>query len=103
MSLNGIVKDDYGYALELTYIDVDTESAADISGYTTSQSVILRDPGGNSATKTAAFKTDGSDGVVTYTVADGDIDEEGTWNVRVQVESGAGLLTSLWEEFYVAD
>lgn len=102
MTLNGIVNGDFGQAVVLTVLDMDTDSAADLSGYTDSQLMIFEDPDGASVNKTAAFVTDGSDGEVTYTLVDGDIDQSGSWQVRVKVTSGSAELTSLWEPFYVA-
>jgi len=87
MSLCGINKDDYGYELELTFIDCDTDSAEDVSAYTTSQELVFKDPDDNESTVTAAFDTDGSDGVVTYTVVADDIDEAGTWHIRIKLTS----------------
>ena len=101
MSLDAINANDYGYTLTLTVIDTDTDSAADVSAYTTSQELVLKDPDDNEATVTASFDTDGSDGVVTYTVADGDIDEAGVWHVRVKLTSGTSVLRSEWKSFTV--
>lgn len=101
MSLEYIVAGDYGQTLQLTVLDVDTNAAADLSGYTSSQIIILRDPGGNEASKTAAFGSDGSDGVVEYTLVEDDIDEEGNWRARVRVTSGSAKLTSVWHGFAV--
>lgn len=103
MSLEDIIAGDYGQTIQLTVLDVDTNAAADLSGYTTSQLIILRDPDGNEASKTAAFTTDGSDGVVEYTLVEDDIDEEGNWRARVQVTSATAKLTSLWSPFTVLE
>ena len=101
MSMEGLVAGNFGQVVTLTVNDVDTNAAADISGYTTAQQMIFKDPDGNEATETAAFDSDGSDGLVTYTLTDGDIDEGGTWNVRVKVTSGSAELKSRWLEFFV--
>jgi len=93
MSLVGIHVDDYGYNLELTVNDKDTGSALDISTYTTLR-YLLRDPAGATTTKTAAFKTNGTDGVLTYTIADGDIDQTGRWRIQAQIVTGSSVLTS---------
>lgn len=103
MSLEYIVAGDYGQTLQLTVLDVDTNAAADLSGYTSTQVIILRDPDGNEASKTAAFATDGSDGVVEYTLVADDIDEEGKWRARVRVTSGTAKLTSVWHHFTVLE
>jgi len=102
MSLDRITSEDYGQILTITIKDTDTDAAADVSSYTTAQHVFFRDPDGNlSSAKTAAFDTDGSDGVVTYTLASGDIDEPGRWEVCARVTSGTAVLTSEWKVFQV--
>lgn len=102
MSLNAIVAGDYGQVIKLTFIDTDTDLAADISGYTTSQSMIFEDPDGTQTTKTAAFDSDGTDGIIKYTV-DADFLTAGQWRVKGQVASGAAKLTTLWGLFLVGD
>ena len=102
MSLDKITAEDYGQVLTITIKDTDTNAAADVSAYTTSQQVFLRDPEGNvSAALTAAFDSDGSDGIVTYTLANGDIDVHGAWAICARVSSGSAVLTSEWKEFEV--
>lgn len=101
MSLANIISGDYGQVIQLTVLDTDTGAAGDVSGYTTSQSMVFKDPDGNEETKVAAFVTDGSDGLVDYTLVDGDIDERGNWNVRVILTSAVAVLTSTWLEFLV--
>ena len=46
MSLDKIVKDDYGQVMKITFTDVDTDTAADVSSYTTAQQMIFTDPAG---------------------------------------------------------
>jgi len=101
MSLENIVAGDYGQTIQLTILDVDTDAAADVSGYTTSQQIILRDPDGNEAAKTASFADDGSDGVVEYTLIADDINEKGHWGARARVTSASAELTSVWHYFIV--
>jgi hypothetical protein len=101
MSLERIYADDYGYEIQLTVLDVDTDSAADLSAYSTTQQIIIEDPDGNQTTVTAAFESDGSDGVISYTVQDGDIDEAGLWRVRARVTSATARLTTTWARFSV--
>lgn len=102
MSLDKITAEDYGQILTITIIDTDTNAAADVSSYTTAQQVFLKDPDENiSAAKVAAFDTDGSDGVITYTLASGDIDEPGLWHICARVTSGTAVLTSEWKSFKV--
>lgn len=101
MSFDSIVNGDYGQVAKLTFIDVDTSAAADISSYSTSQDMIFTDPSGNETTKGAAFDSDGSDGVIKYTTETGLIDESGNWHVRGKVASGTAVLTTEQHEFYV--
>lgn len=100
MSLNYIVAGDYGQTIELTFIDVDTEAAADVSGYSDTIQMIFTSPSGTATAKTATFKTDGSDGVIEYTV-DADFLTAGKWSVRGRVASGSARLTSLPHSFWV--
>jgi len=101
MSFNDIIAGDYGQTIVLTVLDTDTETAADVSAYTTAIQVWLKDPDGNVESKTGAFVSDGSDGQVSYTLADGDIDAEGQWGVRARVASGSAVLSSKWHYFDV--
>lgn len=101
MSFDKIVKNDYGQVAKITFVDVDTDAAADISGYSSTIQMIFTDPSGNETTKTAAFDSDGSDGIIKYTIDDGLLDEAGTWRVRGKVASGTAELTTEQHEFYV--
>lgn len=101
MSWDKIVNGDYGQTGELTFVDVDTGNAQDISSYSSSIQMILRDPTGAEATVTASFVTDGTDGKIQYTLANGDIDAAGNWKVRGKVSTGTAVLTSEWLEFNV--
>jgi hypothetical protein len=101
MSLDDIVAGDYGQVVKLTFIDTDTDAAADVSSYSSTIQMLFTDPDGNTATETATFDTDGSDGVIKYTLADGDIDAAGYWKVRGKVASGAAVLTSVEHTFLV--
>lgn len=100
MSLDHIVAGDYGQIVELTIKDVDTDEAADISGYSNTIQMIFTSPTGTTTAKEAAFETDGSDGVIQYTVEEGFL-TAGTWRVRGRVASGSARLTSLEHEFKV--
>lgn len=102
MTLTGIVNGMYGQAVQLTIKDIDTDSAADVSSYSTSQKMQLKDPSGNTSDHTtAAYDSDGSDGLINYTLADGDIDETGTWAIRTYITSASAVLISQWLEFDV--
>lgn len=93
MSLDKIIASDYGQTIELTFIDVDTDAAADISGYTTTIQMVFTDEDGTETAKTATFKTDGSDGIIEYTVDDGFL-TAGSWKVRGRVAAGNAKLST---------
>jgi hypothetical protein len=44
MTLEYIVDGDFGQVIELTFIDVDTNSAADISGYNSTIEMVFTSP-----------------------------------------------------------
>lgn len=94
MSLDKIVNGDYGQTVTITFYDVDTNAAADISGYTTAQQMIFTSPSGTETTKTAAFATDGTDGQIDYTLVSGDINAAGNWTVRGRVTTGSAQLST---------
>ncbi len=100
MSLKNLVAGDYGQPLELTFLDVDTSLAANISGYATSKKMIFTKPDGSVVEKNASFKTDGSDGVLTYTVEAGFL-TSGSWLVKGQVTSASAKLTTEQHSFRV--
>lgn len=100
MSLKNLVAGDYGQPLELTFLDVDTSLAANISGYATSKKMIFTQPDGTEVEKTASFKTDGSDGILTYTIEAGFL-TAGSWHVKGQVTSASAQLTTERHSFRV--
>lgn len=91
MAVDNIHVDDFGWLLKLRIVQ--DGSAVDISSYTT-RSFILRDPTGTTATKTATFTTDGSDGWLQYTTQDGDVDRVGMWSVAARISKTGTELTS---------
>jgi hypothetical protein len=101
MSFSDIVNGDYGQTAQLTFVDTDTDAAADISAYSTTIQMIFVDPDGNETAKTATFATDGSDGVIQYTVESDLFDAAGTWQVYGRVASGTARLTTEKHRFEV--
>ena len=99
MTWKDIHVDDYGWIGKLTLQQ--DGAAVDISSYTTKQ-FVLRDPDGTAATKTADFDSDGTDGVLKYTVATGDIDAAGNWKVAARIKKANVELTSEGHGFNVA-
>jgi hypothetical protein len=101
MSFTDIVNGDFGQVAQLTFVDTDTDAAADISGYATTIQMIWVDPSGNETAKTATFATDGTDGVIQYTVESTLLDEAGTWHVFGRVAGASSRLTTVRHRFQV--
>jgi len=101
MSFDNIYVNDYGQVAKITFLDVDTAAAANISGYSTSQTMIFIDPNGTQSSKTAAFDSDGTDGIIKYTIASSFLTVAGKWKVRGQVASASARLSTAWQEFEV--
>lgn len=87
MYFNDWVEDGYGQVARLTITEDDT--AVDISAFTTTKQIIFKGPDGKLVTKTATFYTDGTDGIVQCTIADGDIDKKGNWQCQARIVSSA--------------
>lgn len=82
---------DYGYDCRLRLVKRGV--AQDVAQYTTKQ-LIFRSPSGQVLTKSATFATDGSDGVIAYTVEPNVITEVGDWSVQARISNDAAELTS---------
>jgi hypothetical protein len=95
---NDIYASDYGWTGKLRMVQ--DGAAVDISSYTTRQ-FIFRSPSGTLKTKTAAFDTDGTDGVLKYVVESGVIDASGRWIVQVRISKTNVELTSQELPFFV--
>jgi hypothetical protein len=106
MTLEAIVAGDFGQPYVFTVLDVDTEAAADVSAYTTSQQVQLKFPKGSlTALIAGSFVDDGSDGEVTWTPTSSSgsnsIPVGGQWQVRTRLTGSSKVLTSTWLLFDV--
>ena len=101
MSFENIVVGDFGQVAKVTFIDVDTDLAADISGYSSTIEMVFTDPTGTETAKTATFDTDGTDGVIKYTIESDLIDKAGDWRVRGRVQGGSSKLSTITHKFYV--
>lgn len=87
--ITGIIVGQYGEAIILQIVD-DNGVAVDVSSYTTSKTVTLRDRFGAKVLSYAAtFVTTGSDGQIQFTPANGDIDRAGEWVGQVELETVA--------------
>jgi hypothetical protein len=101
MSWIDIHINDYGWIGKLTLQQDGV--ALDISSYTT-LNYIFKDPSGvAAAAKVAAFDSDGTDGILKYTIVAADIDEVGKWYVQARISKVGAVLTSDWHQFDVAD
>tara|TARA_R110000824_G_scaffold101260_6_gene240582 strand:- start:1499 stop:1828 length:330 start_codon:yes stop_codon:yes gene_type:complete len=78
---------DNGVSFVLTVKDcvAGTETIVNLSG-TTSKEIIFKSPSGTTATKTASFESDGTDGKIKYTTVSGDLNEVGTWRIQAEVQ-----------------
>ena len=101
MSFENIVVGDFGQEAKVTFIDVDADAAADISGYASTIQMIFTDPTGTETAKTASFDTDSTDGVIKYIIESGLIDKAGNWRVRGRVQGASTKLSTITHEFLV--
>lgn len=102
MSLLHIISGDYGQIVEITFVDVDTNEAANISSYGTTIQMVFTSPAGEDTAKTATFKTDGSDGIIKYTTEE-DFLTAGFWYVRGRVASATAVLSTVKHRFKVGE
>lgn len=72
----------------------------DVSGATTKQ-ILFQKPDGTAVTQTAAFFTDGTDGIIQYTTISGDLDQVGRWKLQAKVTLATGTWTSCSQKFKV--
>ena len=98
MAANEIHVGDIGTVFEVTLMD--GSSVVDLSSATTKE-LVFRKPDGVKLTKTAAFKTDGTDGIITYTSVTDDLDTAGTWRLQAHVVIGGGTWRSDIGDFKV--
>ena len=83
MAANEIHKGDEGTQFKITMYE--GTSVKDISYATVAKEVIFKKPSGTVVTQTGSFFTDGTDGILTYTSTDGDLDEVGHWKIQVRL------------------
>jgi hypothetical protein len=91
--------DDVGTSLRCTIYDEDGE-IVDLSD-ATELVIKLKSPSGVTSSKSASLYTDGTDGIIEYITEDGDIDEEGKWQLQGYVEVGGGHFSSSIHDFFV--
>ena len=101
-----IFVNDVGTIFKVTIEDCDTGAAIDLSvatSGTTVKQIIFKKADGTVVTHTAEFDTDGSDGVITYTIQDGDVDMSGTWFIQVHIEGTVTKNSSSIDTFVVQE
>ena len=84
MPTNEIHRGDIGTVFKVTIKD--SSVVVDISSSTTKQ-LIFKKPSGEKLEKNASYFTDGS---ITYTTVDGDLDEEGMWKLQGKIILSGG-------------
>ena len=89
---------DIGTAFEITLKDCDV--VVDVSTATVKQ-IIFKKPDKTVITKTADFKTDGTDGIIHYLTILDDLDLKGTWYVQAKVTLPTGTWSSDTSKFKV--
>lgn len=96
--IKGLVVGQYGEAIILTVVDKNG-TAVDVSAYTTSITVTLRDPYTlKTVSSTGSFVTSGTDGKIQFTPASGEIDRAGTWEGQIKLEKASAIaLTSIFD------
>jgi len=90
--------DDVGTVFRITLMD--GSSPVDISGATTKEIVFER-PDKTSVSKTASFYSDGTDGILEYTIQTDDLDVAGSWRLQAKVTLTSGSWSSDIQPFVV--
>lgn len=98
MAANEIHNGDIGTIFEVTLKDGTV--LVDLSGATTKE-ILFLPPNKALKTKTAAFKTDGTDGIIQYTTLAADLDQAGKWKLQAHVVLPTGEWKSDIAEFRV--
>ncbi len=73
----------------------------DVSGYTTRQFRLIRPTDKVETIVTATFTTDGTDGLLQYTVASGLLSKKGAWRIQVLLTSASAYVQSSIGQFPV--
>lgn len=90
----------FGPRIEITFVN-SAGAAIDISAASVAKEISLQKPDKSVSVKTASFVTDGTDGKIDYTLADGDLDVAGLWRVQGRVEGPAFEYSSRVIDFRV--
>jgi hypothetical protein len=85
-------KGDVGFVIE-RLVTTDGSTPRDLSLVTVKE-FHAKPPVGPAKTWTAAFTTDGKDGLLRYATVEGDLDEAGDWQIQVYIEGAGAKLHS---------
>ena len=92
--IRGVAVGSYGQSILITLKDLDG-NVQNVSGFTGTKTAIGIAPNKRkTVTATITFNSDGSDGVITWTWASGDIDTPGDWEVQITLNSGSSRIKS---------
>ena len=99
-----LFEETYGYEIKVTILEYSNSSwsAKDISGFTTKEYIIEK-PDGTKFTKDASFDTDGTDGILTATMTEGDglFGPVGHYTIQVKLSNASQLFKTDTESFEV--
>ena len=98
--MSDLHKGDIGTAIQVTVTLED--GTTDISAATT-RTIKVRRPDGTTASWTASFDTDGTDGVLTYTTIAGDLPQAGAWSGQAYLVFPTGTWHSEPFDFTVGE
>ena len=92
--VRGVAVGSYGQTILVTLKDLDG-AAQDVSAYTGTKTAIATSPDKTKvATATITFNASGTDGVITWTWASGDIDRPGNWELQIVLNSASARVKS---------
>lgn len=99
--VTGVVAGEYGLPIIITLVDEDG-TAVDVSSYDTTKEIILVDEfATKTVTLTGSFVSDGTNGQVQGTPANGDINRPGKWRGQVNLNKSGVLAKSFIFEMEV--
>lgn len=101
--IRGVTVGSYGQTITLTVVDR-TGTVQDLSDYDSDGiTVIGVSPSGRkTVTATGSFVSDGSDGQVSFSWADGDIDVSGKWKAQIELTTATELFKTRTVDMDVA-
>jgi hypothetical protein len=92
--IRGVAVGSYGQTLLITLKDLDG-NVQDASSYDGTNTAVAVSPDGRkTVTATTSWNTDGSDGILSWTWADGAIDRSGDWLVQLVLNKTGGRTKS---------